>query len=272
MTRLRVLIVDDESYARQRLRRLIGEVADVELVGEAANGREAISAIEAQAPDLVLLDVQMPNLDGFDVIRALPGRAPLIIFVTAFDQHALRAFEVHALDYLLKPVEPERFCEAIERARAQLAQSSAAERHARLMAFLQESTASDVQPPPAAPRIPEPTSTTIGEPLDRLLVKDGGTMYFVLTADIDWIEAYGNYVRIHTGAKSHLLRKTLGALEGMLDQRKFVRIHRSTIVNLDRVAQMELWGSGDYIVRLATGAKLKLSRWYRDRIESLMRP
>ncbi|HJU64299.1 MAG TPA: LytTR family DNA-binding domain-containing protein [Gemmatimonadaceae bacterium] len=267
---MRVLIVDDESHARQRLRRLLGEAEAVEVVGEAGNGREAISAIEALAPDLVLLDVQMPNLDGFDVVRALPEKTPLIIFVTAFDQHAVRAFEVHALDYLLKPVEPERFAEAIERARAQLVQSSAAERHARLMAFLETGAA---EPAPAAMlprREPEPGTTR--DSLDRLLVKDGGTMYFVLTADIDWVEAYGNYVRIHTGTKTHLLRKTLGALEGMLDPHKFVRIHRSTIVNLDRVSQMELWGSGDYIVRLATGAKLKLSRWYRDRIESHMRP
>src|SRR6476661_893458 len=217
MTLLRVLIVDDEAFARQRLRRLLTEQPDVEVVGEAANGREAIALITTHDPDVVLLDVQMPRVDGFGVLRGLDGPAPLVIFVTAFDEHAVSAFNVHAFDYILKPVEPARFSDAIERARAQIAQSTIAERHAKLVAF-------------------------------------------------------GNYARLHTGPRTHLIRETMATLERALDVRRFARIHRSTIVNLDRVRQMDLWGSGDYMVRLADGTQLKLSRWYRDRLEARLRP
>ena len=270
MTALRVLIVDDEAFARQRLRRLLGELPDIDLVGEASNGREAVTLITMHNPDVVLLDVQMPRVDGFAVLHALDGPAPLVIFVTAFDEHAVTAFNVHAFDYILKPVDPSRFAEAIERARTQVAQTSAAERHAKLVAFLEGT-------PGAVPREAlgdtlEPSAGGSRGPIDRLLVKDEGRMYFVPVGEIDWIEAFGNYARVHTGPRTHLIRETMATLERALDVRRFARIHRSTIVNLDRVRQMDLWGSGDYMVRLVDGTQLKLSRWYRDRLEARLKP
>src|SRR6476661_7183774 len=215
MTLLRVLIVDDEAFARQRLRRLLTEQPDVEVVGEAANGREAIALITTHDPDVVLLDVQMPRVDGFGVLRGLDGPAPLVIFVTAFDEHAVSAFKVHAFDYILKPVEPARFTDAIERARAQIAQSTIAERHAKLVAFLD-----------ASPGAPSRDIATVSAesasgggrvPLDRLLVKEEGKMYFVPVTEIDWIEAFGNYARLHTGPRTHLIRETMATLERALD-------------------------------------------------------
>jgi two-component system LytT family response regulator len=181
---------------------------------------------------VVLLDVQMPRVDGFGVLRALDGPAPLVIFVTAFDEHAVAAFNVHAFDYILKPVDPARFADAIARARAQIAQSTIAERHAKLVAFLDAS--------PGAPRgtcacrAAESATASGRAPLDRLLVKEEGKMYFVPVAEIDWIEAFGNYARLHTGPRTHLIRETMSTLERALDVRRFARIHRSTIVNLDR--------------------------------------
>ncbi len=270
MTLLRVLIVDDEAFARQRLRRLLTEQLDVEVVGEAANGREAIALITTHDPDVVLLDVQMPRVDGFGVLRGLDGPAPLVIFVTAFDEHAVSAFNVHAFDYILKPVDPARFTDAIESARAQIAQSTIAERHAKLVAFLDASPGAPARELAAASA--EPALAGGRAPLDRLLVKEEGKMYFVPVTEIDWIEAFGNYARLHTGPRVHLIRETMATLERALDVRRFARIHRSTIVNLDRVRQMDLWGSGDYMVRLADGTQLKLSRWYRDRLEARLRP
>ena len=271
MTPLRVVIVDDEAFARQRLRRLLGEQHDIEIVGEASNGREAVALITTHDPDVVLLDVQMPRVDGFGVLRALDGPAPLVIFVTAFDEHAVAAFNVHAFDYILKPVDPTRFAEAIDRARAEVARTTAAERHAKLVSFLDESRGAAAREgaEPAA----EPNVGPGGRrPVDRLLVKEEGRMYFVPVDEIDWIEAYGNYARLHTGPNTHLIRETMATLERALDVRRFARIHRSTIVNLDRVKQMDLWGSGDYMVRLADGTQLKLSRWYRDRLEARLKP
>jgi two-component system LytT family response regulator len=270
MTLFRVLIVDYEAFARQRLRRLLTEQADVEVIGEAANGREAIALITQHDPDVVLLDVQMPRIDGFGVLRALDGPAPLVIFVTAFDEHAVAAFNVHAFDYILKPVDPARFADAIARARAQIEQSTIAERHAKLVAFLDASPGAPSRDMVAVPA--EPTSVGGRAPLDRLLVKEEGKMYFVSVAEIDWIEAFGNYARLHTGQRTHLIRETMSTLERALDMRRFARIHRSTIVNLDRIRQMDLWGSGDYMVRLSDGPQLKLSRWYRESLEARIRP
>ena len=272
MTRLRVLIVDDEAFARQRLRRLLNEQQDVEIVGEASNGREAVALITTHDPDVVLLDVQMPRVDGFGVLRALDGPAPLVIFVTAFDEHAVAAFNVHAFDYILKPVDPARFAEAIERARTQIERTTAAERHAKLVAFLDESSGAPARDLDAPPGEGVPNVGAGRTPLDRLLVKEEGRMYFVPVGEIDWIEAFGNYARLHTGQRTHLIRETMATLERALDARRFARIHRSTIVNLDRIRQMDLWGSGDYMVRLSDGTQLKLSRWYRDRLEARMKP
>ena len=273
---LRVLIVDDERLPRQRLMRLLEEVPNAECVGECVNGRSAVDAIESLLPDLVLLDVRMPGMGGLDVARSLAGHVPLVIFVTAFDEYALSAFEVHAIDYLLKPVERERFVAAIERARALVANTTAAQRHERLLALLQgeprvTSAEQEVgaEPGESAPA-PPPGAEPAAYPR-RFLVKGDGQMYFVAVNDIDWVEAYGNYVRLHVGKGVHLIRETLGNIERKLDPTRFARVHRSSIVNLDRVARMDLWGAGDYMVLLKDGTKLKLSRWYRSRIEQTTR-
>jgi two-component system LytT family response regulator len=276
---LRVLIVDDEMLPRQRLRRLLEEIPDTECVGECANGRSAVEAISGVTPDVVLLDVRMPGMGGLEVARSLSGHVPFIVFVTAYDEYALNAFEVHALDYLLKPVERERFAATIERARTLVSSTAAAQRHERLLALLRED--------PGLPRVggaadraggpsenggsAAPEAESGPAPIRRLLVKGDGQMYFVAVDDLDWVEAYGNYVRLHVGKATHLLRETLGNLERKLDPNRFARVHRSAIVNLDRVARMDLWGAGDYVVLLKDGTKLKLSRWYRSRIEEKAR-
>jgi two-component system LytT family response regulator len=269
---LRVLVVDDERLPRQRLLRLLEEIPNTMCVGECENGRTAVDAIESLLPDLVLLDVRMPGMGGLDVARALTGHVPFIIFVTAFDEYALSAFEVHAIDYLLKPVERERFVAAIERARALVANTTAAQRHERLLALLQgePALASDADGRPELGDASAPVSSGAGDQTTfprRFLVKGDGQMYFVAVDDIDWVEAYGNYVRLHVGKGVHLIRETLGNIERKLDPGRFARVHRSSIVNLDRVARMDLWGAGDYVVLLKDGTKLKLSRWYRSRIE-----
>jgi two-component system, LytTR family, response regulator len=266
---LRVLIVDDEQLPRQRLLRLLDEMPNTECVGECANGRSAVDAIESLLPDLVLLDVRMPGMGGLDVARTLTGHVPFIIFVTAFDEHALSAFEVHAIDYLLKPVERERFVAAVERARALVQNTTAAQRHERLLALLQEEPRTgdgEARDPLAETSSPVVAGDPAAFPR-RFLVKGDGQMYFVAVDDIDWIEAYGNYVRLHVGKGVHLIRETLGNIERKLDPTRFARVHRSSIVNLDRVSRMDLWGAGDYVVLLKDGTKLKLSRWYRSRIE-----
>jgi two-component system LytT family response regulator len=245
---LRALVVDDEELARRRLCRLLAAEPDVVVVGECADGREAVAAIGALAPDLVLLDVRMPEVDGFGVLRALAGAGPrpLVVFVTAYEEHAVRAFDVEALDYLVKPVEPERVRRAVARARA-----------ARL------AHAGD-----RLPRPPDPSPPKEGAPLERILVKEDGRMFFVPVAALDWIESSGNYAVLHAGGRTHTVRETMASLERRLDARRFARIHRGTIVNLDRVREMTLWFSGDYLVRLVDGTELRMSRWYRDRLEA----
>ena len=271
---LRVLIVDDERLPRQRLLRLLEEVPNTECVGECANGRSTVEAIESLLPDLVLLDVRMPGMGGLEVARALTGHVPFVIFVTAFDEYALSAFEVHAIDYLLKPVERERFVAAVERARVLVSSTSAAQRHERLLALLKDDAqageGADARASLGDPTAPPVAGDSAVFPR-RFLVKGDGQMYFVAVDDIDWIEAYGNYVRLHVGKGVHLIRETLGNIERKLDPTRFARVHRSSVVNLDRVARMDLWGAGDYVVLLKDGTKLKLSRWYRSRIEAQTR-
>ena len=271
---LRVLIVDDERLPRQRLLRLLEEVPNTECVGECANGRSTVEAIESLLPDLVLLDVRMPGMGGLEVARALTGHVPFVIFVTAFDEYALSAFEVHAIDYLLKPVERERFVAAVERARVLVSSTSAAQRHERLLALLKDDAqageGADARSSLGDPTAPPVAGDSAVFPR-RFLVKGDGQMYFVAVDDIDWIEAYGNYVRLHVGKGVHLIRETLGNIERKLDPTRFARVHRSSVVNLDRVARMDLWGAGDYVVLLKDGTKLKLSRWYRSRIEAQTR-
>jgi two-component system, LytTR family, response regulator len=270
----RIMIVDDEPVARQRVRRLVAREAGVEVVAECGTGREAVAAVAAYKPDLLVLDVQMPELDGFGVIAAIPpDQLPLVIFVTAFDEHALRAFDVHAVDYVLKPIDPDRLRVAVTRARREHGRAAAAEQHERLRGML---NAMALDAADAAHVQPEQERTSAksaetGAAVQRFLVKTNGKMFFVNTADIDWIEADGNYVRLHVGSASHMIRETIVSIGRALPPSQFARIHRSAIVNLDRVSEMRQWSSGDYIVVLTTGARLKLSRTYRENIESITR-
>ena len=251
--RTRVLIVDDEPLARERIRTLLQDEPAFEIVGEAADGTTAAESIMALQPDLVFLDVQMPGADGFDVIDAVGAdKMPFVVFVTAYDRYALRAFDVHALDYLLKPFDRERFREALGRAQAQIernANSGDIER--RLAAIVQ-----DLKPAKAR--------------TDRFVVKSGGRIFFVRTAEIDWIEAAGNYVKLHVGNDSHLIRETMNAVEAKLSPDMFVRIHRCHIVNIEQVRELQPWFNGEYVVFLKNGTRLTLSRGYRERLQERM--
>jgi two-component system, LytTR family, response regulator len=249
---VRILIVDDEPLARARIRGLLRDEPDLH-VEERGNGEDAVESVRTFQPDLVFLDVQMPGLDGFGVLERLaPGPMPLVVFVTAYERHALRAFEVHALDYLLKPFDADRFGVALRRARARLAAGAPAQVTAALRAFLDE----------VRPREPPPAEV--------LSVRSGDRIVPVRVGEIDWIEAEGNYVRLHRGRTSHLLRETMASLEESLDARRFRRIHRSAIVNVDRIAELVPWFGKDYKVKLKDGAELTLSRSYVDRLAEFL--
>ena len=249
MKKIKVLVADDEPLARERLTALLAQEPDMEVVGEARDGEEAITAIHDDSPDLVFLDVQMPQMNGFDVIEAVgTDKMPLVIFVTAYDQHALKAFQVRALDYLLKPFDRERFKDALSRARKQLEREESGDLGKRLLALVKDL------------RRDQPKS-------DRLVVKSGGRLFFLRTDEIDWVEAAGNYVRLHVGPASHLLRETMNAIEGRLDPEKFFRIHRSRIVNMERIQELQPWLNGEYAVLLRTGTRLTLSRGYREKLQ-----
>ena len=249
MASIRTLIVDDEPLARARVRELLVGQPDLEVMGECGNGREAIAVIRAHRPDLVFLDVQMPEVGGFGVLEALePAESPAVVFVTAFDEFAVRAFEVHALDYLLKPFDRPRFLESLERAREAVHRRREGRLDDRLTALLAH-------------------LDTSRRYLRRVLVKTGSRTVLLRTSEIDWIESAGNYVRLHVGRERHLLRETMAALEQKLDPEQFLRIHRSTMVNLERVRELEPYFHGDYVLRLADGTKLTLSRTYRERLQ-----
>jgi two-component system, LytTR family, response regulator len=249
MKKIKVLVADDEPLARERLAGLLSQEPDIEMVGQARDGEEAVTAIHDDSPDLVFLDVQMPQMNGFDVIEAVGSdKMPLVIFVTAYDQHALKAFQVRALDYLLKPFDRERFKDALGRARKQLERDENGDLGRRLLALVKDL------------RRDQPKS-------DRLVVKSGGRLFFLRTDEIDWVEAAGNYVRLHVGPGSHLLRETMNAIEGRLDPEKFFRIHRSRIVNMERIQELQPWLNGEYAVLLRTGTRLTLSRGYREKLQ-----
>lgn len=252
---IRVLIVDDEPLARGKLKSLLAKEPDIEVVGEAGDGRSALDAIAKHGPDLVFLDVQMPELDGFGVLSQLPADArPAVIFVTAHDQFALKAFEVHALDYLLKPFDRERLQKALDRARLQLAapsgQSDLQNQISALLAGMKQ---------PAVATAP-----------DRIAVKTSGRILFVNTTDIDWVEAADNYVKLHVGKVEHLMRETLSSIEQRLGGAGFVRISRSVIVHPRVVRELQPLFHGDQAVILKDGTRLTLSRTHRDALDTLV--
>jgi len=249
-TKIRTLIVDDEELARDRVASLLAEQPDVEVVGLCSDGPSAVEAIERERPDLVFLDVQMPGMDGFEVVENLDrNHVPAVVFVTAHDAHAIRAFEIHALDFLLKPFDQTRFEKALERARAQLARAKTETIDSRLVSLLEELREERKYP-------------------ERLIVKSSGRVFFVRAEDIDWVEASGNYVKIHTKGEGHLLRESMKNMEAKLDPKTFVRIHRSAIVNIDRIKELEPWFHGEYIVILRDGTRLTASRVFSDRLSA----
>ena len=247
--KLRTIVVDDEPLARERLLKLLRGEDNVEIVGEAENGRQAVALIRREKPDVVFLDVQMPELDGFGVLAELaPDERPAVVFVTAYDKFALKAFDVHAVDYLLKPFDKERFQTAVRRALEHLTREKPEAVHEKLAALL-----SELRPP---------------QQMDRIAVKADGRVIFIKAADIDWVEAADNYVSLHVGKESHLLRETMSSIESRLPK-QFLRISRSTIVNSDRIKELQPLFHGEYAVILRDGTKLTLSRSHRDKLQQL---
>ena len=253
MSQIRTLIADDQPLARERLAALLSEEPDMEVVAACASGAEAVSAIQRHRPDLVFLDMQMPEIDGFGVIAAVGAdRMPSVVFVTAYDEFALRAFDVHALDYLLKPFGRQRFQKALDRARVHLSRERAGDLARRLVALVE-----DVRP--SNPRA------------ERLMVRSGARVVFVDVRNVDWVEAEGNYVRLHVGETSHLIRDTMHAIESRLGGGPFVRIHRSRIVNTDRARELRVVQNGEYELVLGNGRVLGVSRLYRDKLQERLR-
>ena len=249
--KIRTLIVDDQLMARELLRRMLKAEGDIEIVGMPASGPEAVKAINSLAPDLVFLDVRMPELDGFGVLAQIDAaRMPIIIFVTANDDFALRAFDVHALDYLVKPCTMDRFQTALSRARNQIHRKQAGEIQRRLTALLEDLK----EQPKLAERLP---------------VKSEGRIIFVRLTDVDWVEAADNYVKLHVGNESHMLRDTMTSLETKLPSNRFLRISRSTMVNVEQIKELHPMFHGEYSVILRNGARLTLTRGYRDKLELL---
>ena len=249
--KIRTVIVDDMPLARRRIKRYLGVDDEIEVIAECANGSEAVDAIRKLRPDLLFLDVQMPEMDGFDVLAEIGAdRMPAVVFVTAFDEFALKAFDVNAVDYLLKPFDHERFRRALARVKLQIAQRSGT-LNERLSVLLSEVK--------AKPKY-----------LKRLVVKASGRTMVLLTAEIDYIEAAGNYLRIRIGKSEYLIRDRLSSLESKLDPEKFTRIHRSTIVNVERIKEMHPLFNGDQMLILDKGSQLTMSRNYRDKLLSLL--
>ncbi len=252
---MRVIIVDDEPLARDRLRGMLNKESDVEIAAECGDGKEALNAIRREKPDVVFLDIQMPEMDGFEVLSQLqPSEIPQVVFVTAFDEFAVKAFDVHALDYLLKPFDRDRLKQAVERARSGLNQENPSDLTKKLSALLESLS-------------PERKAARGGE---RLAVKLDGRVIFLKPLEIEWIEAQDNYIKLHVGREAHLVRDTLSSFESRLDPRRFVRIGRSTIVNIDRVREMQPMFHGEYIVILHDGTKLTVSRGFKDNLQKYM--
>jgi len=253
--KLRICIADDEKLARERLLQLLGKQPDIEVVGVASNGLEALQQIMELKPDVLFLDIKMPELDGFDVLRELdPESRPVTIFVTAFDQFAVQAFEAHGADYLLKPFSDERFEAALERARSYIQTRTAGELGLRLASLL------------------NPTDAPAPEYLERIVIKSGGRVTFLRVSEIDWIEAAGVYVYLHAGPQAHLYRANLGQLEKRLDPALFVRVNRSAMVQLDRIVELRTNPSSrEYSIILKNGAEVPLSKNYRAQLEGWLK-
>jgi two-component system LytT family response regulator len=251
---IRALIVDDEPLARTGVAQLVDPVEDVTVIGEAANGVEAVRQIDEHAPDLVFLDVQMPEMTGLEVVEAIGvEEMPVTIFVTAYDEYALDAFDAHALDYLLKPIDEDRFADALDRARTQIRRAEAEGLSRRLEGLLRDYDEDDEL-----------------DPIDRFTVRTRNRIYFVDAADVQWIESEGDYVALHDGEDAHLVRRTMKELEERLDPDRFLRVHRSYIVNTEYVEELRPLDHGTYRLIMAAGTPLKSSRGYSDNVEAFI--
>ncbi|HJU88103.1 MAG TPA: LytTR family DNA-binding domain-containing protein [Gemmatimonadaceae bacterium] len=251
--KIRCLIVDDEPLGRDRIASLLRAMPDAEVVGECETGADAIRAIEEQSPDLLFLDVQMPAMDGFSVLASVPAeKMPTVIFVTAYNEYAIKAFQVHAQDYLLKPFDPDRFYDAFRHAAARIRRGRES-----------DGSTSDVLSALGRAR-------TGAVHRDRVPIRSAGRVFFIDVGDIDWVEAADNYVKVHAKGETHVVRQTLQRMEEWLSPKNFVRIHRSTIVNVARIREIQPWFGGEYVVLLRDGTKVNTSRRYRSRLEVLM--
>jgi two-component system, LytTR family, response regulator len=256
-TTIDVMLIDNDPLARQRIRQFLREYEECTIVGECDGGRAAVAHIRALHPDLIFLDLQMPDVNGLEVLAALePHERPLVVFVTTHDENALRAFQVHALDYLVKPFDRERFREAYQRARARAISQAQQGHHVRLSALLAEAGLVSNGTPAAAARSP-----------DRIVIKTGTRVLFLDPTEIDWVEAAGNYVRLHVGSQEYIVRESITRLEATLRPHRFARVHRSSIVNLNRVRELRPWFSGEMIIVMQNGTEVKLSRTYRKELE-----
>lgn len=252
LKRIRAIIVDDEPPARNRIRELLKSDPDIEVITECTNGREAVKSIVSKSPDLVFLDIQMPELDGFGVIEALgTDQLPAVIFVTAYDRCAVQAFEATAVDYLLKPFDRQCFQTALDRAKAHLQVDHRDELNQHLNMLLRHLKSSPKR-------------------AERFVVKSGGRVFFLKDDEIDWVEAAGNYVRLHIGTETHLLRETMSAIQKKLDPALFLRIHRSTFVNTEKIKELQPWFHGEYVVILRNGTQLTMIRNYRNNLPVLL--
>ncbi|MEE4217417.1 MAG: response regulator [Xanthomonadales bacterium] len=264
--RLTTIIVDDEALARRGLKYRLTGIEDIELAGEARNGREALEMIKTLTPDLVFLDIQMPGMDGFDVLRALrDDEMPIIVFVTAFDEYAVQAFEANALDYLLKPIEDERLAEALDRVRKFARQKSAIKHKNSLLRLVGQITGEPVR---SMKEIREKGVDRLKktEP-PKLAIRDGGNTTWIPQNEIDWIDAAGDYMCVHSKGETYILRMTMKKLEQELDPEILQRVHRSTIVNIKQVREMQSHINGEYFLTLQNGHTLKLSRSYKDKLK-----
>ena len=251
---MRTIVADDEPLGRDKLRLLLNEERGVEVVAECQSGEETLNALKSYEPDLLLLDIRMPDMDGFQVLREIPvQKMPVVIFTTAYDQYAVRAFEAHALDYLLKPFDRERLHHAINRARAELITMRHREMTHRMLEFLED----------------RPGSSTAAKDR-RLVLKTGGRVVFLNFEEIDWVEAAANYVKLNAGNQSYLLREGIGHVTDKLDPAQFIRIHRSTVVNVHKIKELQPVNSGEYIVVLKNGKELSCSRGYRLSLQRLI--
>jgi len=253
---MRTIIADDEHLARRKLRLLLGIEPGVQVIAECQDGQQTLDAVKTHKPDLLLIDVRMPDLDGFQVLgKIAPGEMPVVVFTTAYDQFAIRAFEAHALDYLLKPFDGERLHHAIERARAELLKSHNRDLTSRILDLLAKN---------AEPKIESRQAD------ERMVIRAGGKVVFLDVKEIDWIEAAANYVKLNVGKDSYLLREGIGSISERLDPDRFVRLHRSVIVNVRKIKELQPCESGEYIAILKNGKELSCSRGYRTQLQRLI--